>query len=600
MPSHDRRAAGRRRAWGRGPIILKIEPLEQRQLLATAPKSMLPDLVNSALITSTGVSDWGSSFEVQGRVKNQGGSTTTAPFQIIILASPIRGVMRYSVPLAEVTVPAGLAPGEGVPYDTSVTLPSTPIPDVGSAGGQLFIVTDVNPLKTVIESNYRNNVDLGPPFDTVGILIEPPAPANVVGTTLAVTSNNVTWGSTITVTAQVTNQGSGSAPQTRALLSLTPSGLTYGDSTTVSIGNITVPPLAPYQVINLVQNITLPAVEPVAIANYTNFGLSMTEDADYLTNDLYPHQPDQGVGLDQTPITITTSSTSTATTGPLPELAASTVLVSSNTLNWGSSFTATTNVQNLGQGAAGSFLVRFLLTGQAGSLADALFLGDATVSGLAPGANQEIVQPLTLPGRLPNGVTLSSVGYARIAVIVDPENTVNETPANNTTTISAPIILRLPGNETTVPTDSAPGNLPSIATLAQQTQNRAKLEGGNREARGETSGQDRQAETPPPGGKRRDQLCVEGGAPRKGSNEASDAGLRCPQEFALIRGERHGTPVRWNARGARLAFRFESVRAVRPDRCVDPPSCTRNPHNPSIFCRIVRVSGSIAGNLRQN
>ena len=28
MPSHDRRAAGRRRAWGRGPIILKLESLE--------------------------------------------------------------------------------------------------------------------------------------------------------------------------------------------------------------------------------------------------------------------------------------------------------------------------------------------------------------------------------------------------------------------------------------------------------------------------------------------------------------------------------------------------------------------------------------------
>ncbi len=34
MPSHDRRAAGRRRAWGRGPIILKLESLERRALMA--------------------------------------------------------------------------------------------------------------------------------------------------------------------------------------------------------------------------------------------------------------------------------------------------------------------------------------------------------------------------------------------------------------------------------------------------------------------------------------------------------------------------------------------------------------------------------------
>ena len=51
MPSHDRRAAGRRRAWGRGPIILKLESLERRALLAA--NSTLPDLVNSALVTST-------------------------------------------------------------------------------------------------------------------------------------------------------------------------------------------------------------------------------------------------------------------------------------------------------------------------------------------------------------------------------------------------------------------------------------------------------------------------------------------------------------------------------------------------------------------
>ena len=47
MPSHDRRAAGRRRAWGRGPIILKLESLERRELLTAWPTRRLPDLVNS-------------------------------------------------------------------------------------------------------------------------------------------------------------------------------------------------------------------------------------------------------------------------------------------------------------------------------------------------------------------------------------------------------------------------------------------------------------------------------------------------------------------------------------------------------------------------
>jgi hypothetical protein len=473
MPSHDRRAAGRRRAWGRGPIILKIESLERREVLTA--QGTLPDLVNAALVTSTGTTDWGESFAVQGRVKNQGGSTTVEPFQVVIYASSIRGITRYAVPIGEVTIPAGLAPGAAVPYDTAVTLPSTPIPNVASTGGTLFIVTAVNPNKAVAESNYHNDEDLGPPFDTAAMLIEPPAPSNLIGTTLAVNPVNATWGSTITVTAQITNNGSGASPQTRALLSLTPTGFNYGDPTTIGIGSIIVPPLAPFETVNLVQNVTLPALEPVSIANYTNFALSMVQDADYVTNDLYQHEPDQGLGLDQAALSVTTDPNSTAVATPLPDLAASSVLVSNNSLNWGSSFQATTDVQNLGQGSAGPFLVRFLLTGQAGSLSDALFLGDTTVSGLAVGASQQVAATLQLPIRLPNGVTLNSVGYARIAVIVDPENVVNESLKTNNQTISAPIILRLPGNGTTVPTTAAPGTLPSIATLAQQSQHRAKL-----------------------------------------------------------------------------------------------------------------------------
>ena len=72
MSSHDRRAAGRRRAWGRGPIILKLESLERRALLAADGQHRSPDLVNSALTVSSSVADWGNTVEVEGRVTNQG------------------------------------------------------------------------------------------------------------------------------------------------------------------------------------------------------------------------------------------------------------------------------------------------------------------------------------------------------------------------------------------------------------------------------------------------------------------------------------------------------------------------------------------------
>jgi hypothetical protein len=460
---------------------LKLESLERRALMA-AQASNLPDLVNSGLSLSTNVADWGNSIQVMGQVKNQGDAATTAPFQVGLYASDVRGINKYSVPVGQVTIPAGLAPGQAVPYNTTISIPETPIPGVNGNGSTIYIAAWVNPDRTIAEGNYRNDRDLGPPYDVAPVVIAAPQPANPVGTTLAVNTPTTTWGSTITVTAQVTNEGSGSSPQTIALLSLTPQGLNYGDSTTVGIGTITIPPLGPSQTYNVVQNITLPAVEPLAISNYTNFGLTMTQDAEYVTSDLYPNQPDQGVGYDQTPMTITTSSTSTATTGPLPDLATSTVLGPTGTIRWGQSFQVTTNVQNLGQGAAGPFQVFFLLTGQAGSINDAIYLGQTTISGLAAGATQPITQTLTLPTRLPSGVSLNSVGYARIAVIADPENFVNETLKSNDQTISAPFIVRLPGTASTVPTQPAAGSLPTVQSIATKAQNAAKAQAALRRA----------------------------------------------------------------------------------------------------------------------
>ena len=66
MPSRDRRAAGRRRAWGRGPVILRFEPLEGRALL-----SGLPDLVSASFTTSTHSADWGSTLQAEGILRER-------------------------------------------------------------------------------------------------------------------------------------------------------------------------------------------------------------------------------------------------------------------------------------------------------------------------------------------------------------------------------------------------------------------------------------------------------------------------------------------------------------------------------------------------
>jgi ribosomal protein L31E len=119
--------------------------------------------------------------------------------------------------------------------------------------------------------------------------------------------------------------------------------------------------------------------------------------------------------------------------------------------------------------------VFFILTGQTGSLVGAIFLGQTTIPALAAGATQSISQTVGLPIRLPSGVSLGSVGYARIEVLTNPENTFDESIYSNGDSLSQPFIVRLPGNATTVPTTKAAGTLPTIQQLATKSENKAKV-----------------------------------------------------------------------------------------------------------------------------
>jgi hypothetical protein len=477
MPTLNRRAAGRRRAWGRGPIILKFDSLEHRELLTAAPP--LADLAGSSLITIH-TADWGNSVAVQGTIINQGGSMVTVPFDVSLYASPSISIGRYAVPIGDVTIPAGLLPGQSVPFNTTVKLPATPIPGVSNTG-IVYVDMKIDPTGIVPQSNRRTDSGLGIPYESSYITITPNQPASLQGSTLAVSAPTTTWGSTITVTAQIRNAGAGASPPTRALLALTPTGTLPTWPNDAAIGYLSVPAIPAYQTVNLVQNFTLPSTIPTLLQSTTGntaFTLSMIQDADYVTNSLYPHQPDIGLGYDMVNMTISPSPTTPTTSGPLPDLAASSVLTSSNSISWGQTFQVTTTVQNLGTADAGPFTVRFLLIGENGAINSGIFLADAQIPGLAAGFNQPITQTLTLPSRIPAGLSLNGVGYARIAVVVDADNTINESLISNNLGESGPIIVRLPGTNGTsvVPTQAAAGVLPSLkAQPAPKTKPHPKL-----------------------------------------------------------------------------------------------------------------------------
>ena len=448
--------------WGRGPIILKFESLERRELLSTAVLA-LPDLVGTSFNT-TANADWGQPITASGVVTNQGTATVTTPFNVGIYASHDSKTGGTAVLLGEVTIPAGLAPGQSAPYSTIVDLPNSPVAGM-SYNGEVHINVKIDPQRQVPESNYHNQSGLGPGYDESAVQITPEQPANLIMKSMGIISTNPVWGGSLTVTAQIANQAYGAAPATEAEVVLTPSGTAQGGSSDVVIGTIPVPPIPAWSQVNVEKTITLPVTAPILLTGQSAFTLSILPDDGYLTNAVYPHYATSGVGVDESPVGIVVADgTTTPVLGSLPDLAVGAVDTSPTTLHWGQSVQVTAGVTNLGAAHSGSFRVDFVLVGASGDVTHGIFLGQTTVASLPAGDGEELTQSLNLPLRLPAGVSLSSVGTGRIAVIVDPGHTINESFYNNNEATSGPVVLRLLGSDgsTTVPTTPYPAQLLAV------------------------------------------------------------------------------------------------------------------------------------------
>src|SRR5436190_894664 len=128
-PTDERRAAARRRAWGRGPMILRFEPLEGRPLLAASAAGK-PDLVATHFETPHNL-DWGDSFHATGTIQNQGDATAPAAFKVDVYASATQTIGPDAVLVGSIEVPSGLTPGASSAFDQAMKLPPAPVPDLG-------------------------------------------------------------------------------------------------------------------------------------------------------------------------------------------------------------------------------------------------------------------------------------------------------------------------------------------------------------------------------------------------------------------------------------------------------------------------------------
>ena len=182
MSSHDRRAAARRRAWGRGPIILRFEPLEGRQLLHGGPADARP---GRRRLRHAAQPRLGRLVPRGRHDPEPGGRAGDGPVQRRGLSprpprSSAPGRSRWA---RSRSLPA-CSRGSRRRSTRSSPCPQTPIPGYSAGSGPIYIELWVDPEGTVPESNPNNNVGVGQGYDTSVVAITP-RPAVAPGRHLA-------------------------------------------------------------------------------------------------------------------------------------------------------------------------------------------------------------------------------------------------------------------------------------------------------------------------------------------------------------------------------------------------------------------------------
>ncbi len=481
MSSRDRRAAGRRRAWGRGPVILRFEPLEGRQLMTAdvpggdsvasddvaevlttldtlaadaaaettstlaattaATTGGLPDLVASRFSAQSNL-DWDQTFTGVAHITNQGTAPTTTASKVNVYASPQLELVQGAVYIGSFDLPAGMKPGQTNVLEKQFSTPKIAPPGFAQLPSY-YLVLAVDPENTVAESVETNNIDQRlQGFDTAVVTVTPRIPSNLVPAGLAVTPGVADWGGTLHVTATVYNDSQGAAPPTNARIVLAPYGQNPLGPLGYTIGSVPMPAVGGYQNASASQNIPLPKNPPSALANYTNFTVFMVSDSDEVADPVIRPLAVKGQGIDWTTLQIN----STAAPAPAANDLKVVALENPSSVAWGDSFQVKATVGNGGSKDVGPLKVRFYLVQGDGAAAATLALGDATVSSLQANGTQQVVQTVKLPARVPDGL-YPNLAQARIFVRIDPDHTIDETNLDNNSLGSTPITLRVVGTD---------------------------------------------------------------------------------------------------------------------------------------------------------
>lgn len=466
MPSNERRAAARRRAWGGGPHILRFEPLEGRQLLSMANSPIstsgtsAPELVAVAFDTLHDM-DWGDTFHAVGTIQNQGNASTTVPFNVDVYASTSTSPAANGIYVGTATIPAGLAPGASASFNQVMEAPPAPLPDLHSSTSYyLDLVVDANNVVGAPPA-HTSLVQQSLPFSVVTVM--PHARADLAANGFSIGASTASWGDTISVAGQIVNNGQGIAPATRATVVLTAQGQAAGGANDFTLGSISVPSLGAFQGTQVSGTFTLPAHPPAILGGATSLTVTIIPDAGYQTRPALAATNPQGLGID-TALLQMNSGPAPLTAAQQPNLSVASIRLPTTTVTWGEQFQVGATIKNSGAADAGPFLVRYLLVDANNPTATPLAVADATVASLKAGASQALTQTVNLQGALPSGLIPANVA-GRVVVQVDPENSVDEPSNPNSILASGAVTLRLISDPppATAPTSSTT-NAPSTTT----------------------------------------------------------------------------------------------------------------------------------------
>lgn len=240
--SHKERARSR-------PRRASVEALETRDLMAYSPLGYsLPDLKLNAYSARTAA--WGGPLGLQVDVQNIGASSINEPLNLApgststadapattvsVFASTLPGARGRVVPVGNVAIPATPQNSESN-VTTSITLP--PRPAGFPANGTVYFTLVVNNNRSILESNYANNVRRL----QAGVTVADPLPE--LQTVALDIPANLQPGDVITPTIRIANFGNANtAPQGPITVVLVASlNKTYGPGDAV-IGSYTIPSL---------------------------------------------------------------------------------------------------------------------------------------------------------------------------------------------------------------------------------------------------------------------------------------------------------------------------------------------------------------------